>query len=148
MEPLMETEFTPILSLLGGGLIGASTVLLMATNGRIAGISGIISRILPPSAAAPGLLQGLFFVIGLLVSAPIWIMVNGQSLVQTVSDNLPLLCVAGVFVGFGSVLGNGCTSGHGVCGISRLSGRSIVATVTFMSTAFISVLLLRHVIGA
>jgi len=148
MEPLMETEFTPILSLLGGGLIGASTVLLMATNGRIAGISGIISRILPPSAAAPGLLQGLFFVIGLLVSAPIWTMVNGQSLVQTVSDNLPLLCVAGVFVGFGSVLGNGCTSGHGVCGISRLSGRSIVATVTFMSTAFISVLLLRHVIGA
>jgi uncharacterized membrane protein YedE/YeeE len=148
MEPLMETEFTPILSLLGGGLIGASTVLLMATNGRIAGISGIISRILPPSAAAPGLLQGLFFVIGLLVSAPIWIMVNGQSLVQTVSDNLPLLCVAGVFVGFGSVLGNGCTSGHGVCGISRLSGRSIVATVTFMSTAFISVLLLRHVIRA
>ena len=144
----METEFTPIPSLLGGGLIGASTVLLMATNGRIAGISGIISRILPPSAAAPGLLQGLFFVIGLLVSAPIWIMVNGQSLVQTVSDNLPLLCVAGVFVGFGSVLGNGCTSGHGVCGISRLSGRSIVATVTFMSTAFISVLLLRHVIGA
>jgi uncharacterized membrane protein YedE/YeeE len=144
----METEFTPILSLLGGGLIGASTVLLMATNGRIAGISGIISRILPPSAAAPGLLQGLFFVIGLLVSAPIWIMVNGQSLVQTVSDNLPLLCVAGVFVGFGSVLGNGCTSGHGVCGLSRLSGRSIVATVTFMSTAFISVLLLRHVIGA
>tara|TARA_B110000208_G_scaffold125337_1_gene152742 strand:- start:1609 stop:2055 length:447 start_codon:yes stop_codon:yes gene_type:complete len=148
MEPLMETEFTPILSLLGGGLIGASTVLLMATNGRIAGISGIISRILPPSAAAPGLLQGLFFVIGLLVSAPIWMVVNGQSLVQTVSDNLPLLCVAGVFVGFGSVLGNGCTSGHGVCGISRLSGRSIVATVTFMSTAFISVLLLRHVIGA
>tara|TARA_B110000090_G_scaffold53822_1_gene61519 strand:+ start:506 stop:952 length:447 start_codon:yes stop_codon:yes gene_type:complete len=148
MEPLMETEFTPILSLLGGGLIGASTVLLMATNGRIAGISGIISRILPPSAAAPELLQGLFFVIGLLVSAPIWMMVNGQSLLQTVSDNLPLLCVAGVFVGFGSVLGNGCTSGHGVCGISRLSGRSIVATVTFMSTAFISVLLLRHVIGA
>ena len=144
----METEFTPILSLLGGGLIGASTVLLMATNGRIAGISGIISRTLPPSAAAPELLQGLFFVIGLLVSAPIWTMVNGQSLVQTVSDNLPLLCVAGVFVGFGSVLGNGCTSGHGVCGISRLSGRSIVATVTFMSTAFISVLLLRHVIGA
>ena len=144
----METEFTPILSLLGGGLIGASTVLLMATNGRIAGISGIISRILPPSAAAPGLLQGLLFVIGLLIAAPIWMMVNGQSLVQTVSDNLPLLCVAGVFVGFGSVLGNGCTSGHGVCGISRLSGRSIVATVTFMSTAFISVLLLRHVIGA
>ena len=144
----METEFTPILSLLGGGLIGASAVLLMATHGRIAGISGIISRILPPRSAGQSLSQGLAFVIGLLLSAPIWVLVYGQSPVQTVSDNLPLLGVAGIFVGFGSVLGNGCTSGHGVCGISRLSGRSSVATVTFMSSAFIAVLLLRHVIGA
>jgi uncharacterized protein len=144
----METEFTPILSLLGGGLIGASAVLLMATHGRIAGISGIISRILPPRSAEQSLSQGLVFVIGLLLSAPIWVLVYGQSPVQTVSDNLPLLGAAGILVGFGSVLGNGCTSGHGVCGISRLSGRSIVATVTFMSTAFIAVLLLRHVIGA
>tara|TARA_B110000444_G_C18608484_1_gene486477 strand:- start:30 stop:464 length:435 start_codon:yes stop_codon:yes gene_type:complete len=144
----METEFTPILSLLGGGLIGASAVLLMATHGRIAGISGIISRILLPRSAGQSLSQGLVFVIGLLLSAPIWVLVYGQSPVQTVSDNLPLLGAAGILVGFGSVLGNGCTSGHGVCGISRLSGRSIVATVTFMSSAFIVVLLLRHVIGA
>ena len=144
----METEFTSILSLLGGGLIGASAVLLMATHGRIAGISGIISRILPPRSAGQSLSQGLAFVIGLLLSAPIWILVYGQSPVQTVSENLPLLGAAGILVGFGSVLGNGCTSGHGVCGISRLSGRSIVATVTFMSSAFIAVLLLRHVIGA
>ena len=68
-------------------------------------------------------------------------LVNGQFLVQTVSDNLPLLGVAGFLVGFGSVLGNGCTSGYVVCGISRLSGRSIVTTVTFMSTAFIAALL-------
>ena len=144
----MKTEFTPILSLLGGGLIGASAVFLMATHGQIAGISGIISCILPPRSAGQSLSQGLAFVIGLLLSAPIWVLVYGQSPVQTVSDNLPLLGAAGILVGFGSVLGNGCTSGHGVCGISRLSGRSIVATVTFMSSAFIAVLLLRHVIGA
>ena len=144
----MQTEFTPLLSLLGGGLIGASAVLLMATNGRISGISGILSRILPPNGASQGVSPSLIFVIGLLLSAPIWVLVYGQSPVQTVSDNLPLLGAAGILVGFGSVLGNGCTSGHGVCGISRLSGRSIVASVTFMSTAFIAVLLLRHVIGA
>lgn len=120
----------------------------MATYGRIAGISGIISRILPPRSAGQSLSQGLVFVIGLLHSAPIWVLVYGQSPVQIVSENLPLLGAAGILVGFGSVLGNGCTSGHGVCGISRLSGRSIVATVTFMSTAFIAVMLLRHVIGA
>ena len=144
----MQTEFTPLLSLLGGGLIGASAVLLMATNGRISGISGILSRILPPNGASQGVSPSLIFVIGLLISVPVCILINGQAPVQTVSKNLPLLGVAGVLVGFGSVLGSGCTSGHGVCGISRLSGRSMVATITFMTTAFIVVLLLRHVIGA
>ena len=144
----MQTEFTPLLSLLGGGLIGASAVLLMATNGRISGISGILSRILSRNGTSQGVSQGLVFVIGLLISVPVWMLINGQAPVQTVSKNLPLLGVAGVLVGFGSVLGSGCTSGHGVCGISRLSGRSMVATITFMTTAFIVVLLLRHVIGA
>jgi len=141
----METEFTPLLSLLGGGLIGASAVLLMATHGRIAGISGILSRMLPPSRKDQSLPQGLIFVIGLLLAAPIWVAINGQAPLQAVSDNLPLLALAGVLVGFGSVWGNGCTSGHGVCGISRLSSRSIFATLTFMSTGFVAVLLLRHV---
>ncbi|MDG1505962.1 MAG: YeeE/YedE family protein [Planktomarina sp.] len=144
----METEFTPLLSLLGGGLIGTSAVLLMATHGRIAGISGILSRMLPPSNKDQSLPQSLIFIIGLLLTAPIWIVFNGQAPLQTVSNNLPLLALAGVLVGFGSVLSNGCTSGHGVCGISRLSGRSIVATLTFMSTSFIAVLLLRHVFGS
>jgi uncharacterized membrane protein YedE/YeeE len=117
----MQTEFTPFLSLLGGGLIGASAVLLMATHGRIAGISGILSRILPPTSKDQSLPQGLIFLIGLLLAAPIWVVLNGQAPLQTVSNNLPLLALAGVLVGFGSVLGNGCTSGHGVCGISRLS---------------------------
>lgn len=143
----MQTEFTPLVSLLGGGLIGASAVLLMATNGRIAGISGILSSILTRNGASQGFSQGLVFVIGLLISVPVWILINGQAPVQTITKNLPLLAVSGVLVGFGSVLGNGCTSGHGVCGISRLSGRSIVVTITFIATAFIAVFLLRHVIG-
>ena len=144
----METEFTPLLSLLGGGLIGASAVLLMATHGRIAGISGILSRMLPPTSKDQSLPQGLIFIIGLLLAAPLWITIKGQAPLQTVSNNLPLLALAGVLVGFGSVWGNGCTSGHGVCGISRLSSRSIVATITFMSTGFFAVLLLSHVFGS
>jgi len=118
---------------------------LMATHGRIAGISGILSRMLPPASKDQSLPQGLIFIIGLLLAAPLWITINGQAPLQTVSNNLPLLALAGVLVGFGSVWGNGCTSGHGVCGISRLSSRSIFATLTFMSTGFVAVLLLRHV---
>jgi len=143
----LETEFTPTNAVLGGGLIGLSAVILMAANGRIAGISGIVSRLLSPSADRAGLPQGLIFVVGLLLSAPLWHLITGYAAVQAVSANLPLLGVAGLLVGFGAVLGNGCTSGHGVCGISRLSGRSIIATLTFMTTAFVAVFVLRHVIG-
>jgi len=81
----MQTEFTPLLSLLGGGLIGASAVLLMATHGRIAGISGILSRMLPPAGRDQSLPQGLIFLIGLLLAAPIWIVINGQAPLQSVS---------------------------------------------------------------
>lgn len=143
----METQFTPISSLVGGALIGASAVLFMVTHGRIAGISGIVSRLLPPSIDRSAWPQGLVFVVGLLLAAPLAHLVSGQAPAQVVSTNLPLLAIAGLLVGFGSVLGNGCTSGHGVCGISRLSGRSIVATITFMGTAFVSVFILRHVFG-
>ena len=103
---------------------------------------------LPHTSKDQSLPQGLIFIIGLLLAAPLWITINGQAPLQTVSNNLPLLALAGVLVGFGSVWGNGCTSGHGVCGISRLSSRSIVATITFMSTGFVAVLLLRHVFGS
>mgnify|MGYP003689034523 CR=1 FL=1 len=139
----METEFTPFISLMGGGLIGWAAVLMMVTHGRIAGISGILSQIL----TTRNFFQSLVFVFGLLLAVPIWILMNGQSPEQIVSTNLPLLGLAGVCVGFGSVLGNGCTSGHGVCGIARLSGRSIVATITFITAAFLAVFVLRHVIG-
>lgn len=143
----MPTEFTPIASLLGGALIGLSAVILLATNGRVAGISGIVSRLLPPDAERTGLTQGLWFVVGLLVAAPLYQLVAGAPPEQVISTNYPLLIVAGLLVGFGSVLGNGCTSGHGVCGISRGSVRSMTATVTFMLTAGISVYILRHVMG-
>jgi uncharacterized membrane protein YedE/YeeE len=144
----METEFTPFISLLGGALIGLSAVVLLATHGRIAGISGIVSRMLPPTFDKAGLPQGIIFLVGLLLAAPLWIVVTGTAPVQVVSKNELLLVAAGLLVGFGSVIGNGCTSGHGVCGISRGSARSIAATMTFMATAFVTVFVLRHVVGS
>ena len=143
----METEFTPFASLLGGGLIGLSAVMLLATHGRIAGISGIVSRILPPSVDKAGLPQGIIFLIGLLLAAPLWFVLTGAAPVQMVSSNGLLSVIAGLLVGFGAVMGSGCTSGHGVCGISRGSARSIAATMTFMATAFVTVFVLRHVVG-
>ena len=143
----METEFTPFASLLGGGIIGLSAVVLLATQGRIAGISGIVSRILPPSVDKAGLPQGIIFLIGLLLAAPLWFVLTGAAPVQMVSSNGLLLVIAGLLVGFGAVMGDGCTSGHGVCGISRGSARSIAASMTFMATAFVTVFVLRHVVG-
>jgi len=140
----METEFTPLNSLIGGMLIGFSAVILLITNGRIAGISGIISRILPPSFEKSSLHQGILFVIGLILAIPTWYFIDGGMPVQFVSNNYLVLSIAGLLVGFGAVFGNGCTSGHGVCGISRVSKRSIVATSVFMTTSFITVLLIKH----
>jgi len=140
------TEFTPWASLIGGAMIGLSAVLLMLWEGRIAGISGIAGRLLPPYRDG-AFLSRLGF-IGGIVAAPLLIsLASGTPVSQTISSNVPLMIVAGLLVGFGSVWGNGCTSGHGVCGLSRLSPRSIVATATFMATAFITVFVVRHVIG-
>ena len=143
----MITEFTPFLSLAGGALIGASAVLLLAANGRIAGISGIASRLLDGTLGGKGERPGLFFLLGLLLAAPIYLVFTGSWPEQTVSSNLPLMAVAGLLVGFGAVFGNGCTSGHGVCGLSRLSWRAMIATATFMGTAALTVFVARHVIG-
>ncbi|SFH18395.1 YeeE/YedE family protein [Sulfitobacter dubius] len=144
----METEFTPWLSLGGGALIGASAVLLMATNGRIAGISGLTSRLLARSSDGEARVVSFFFVLGLLLAAPLWLIVSGGWPQQWVPSNPLLMALAGLLVGFGATYGNGCTSGHGVCGISRGSARSTVATVTFMATAFMTVFVMRHVLGA
>ena len=138
-------EFTPIASSLGGALIGLSAVLLMLSMGRIAGVSGIASRLLPPVAADYGWRAA--FGAG-LVAAPLAAqLVTGSAVGQTVSSDLPLMAIAGLLVGFGTVFGSGCTSGHGVCGISRLSGRSIVATLIFMAAAVLTVFVTRHIVG-
>jgi Predicted transporter component len=140
------TEFTPYASLIGGAMIGLSAVLLMLWEGRIAGVSGIAGRLLPPYRDG-AFLSRLGFVAGIVAAPLLMTWGSGQAIAQTISSNVPLMVVAGLLVGFGSVWGNGCTSGHGVCGLSRLSPRSMVATATFMATAFVTVFLVRHVIG-
>ena len=143
----METEFTPITSLAGGALIGLSAVMLMASHGKIAGISGIVSRILPPAIQKENIPFGIIFILGLLLAVPIWNLFFVEIERQAVSDNYFILGIAGLLVGFGSSHGNGCTSGHGVCGLSRGSTRSIIATVTFMFTGFLTVYILRNTLG-
>jgi uncharacterized membrane protein YedE/YeeE len=143
----VETEFTPITSLLGGALIGLSAVMLMATYGKIAGISGIIFRILPPVLRKESIPVGMLFILGLLLAVPFWNLFFGDIERQAVSDNYFILGVSGLLVGFGSSYGNGCTSGHGVCGLSRGSIRSLIATFSFMFTGFLTVYILRNVLG-
>ena len=143
----MTTTFTPAASLIGGILIGLSAVLMMASHGRIAGISGIVSRVFPPYADDE-LTARLAFIAGLLAAPLLFRLATGATVDQTVSNNLPLMVGSGILVGFGSVWGNGCTSGHGVCGIARLSSRSLVATLVFMATAASTVFVTRHLIGA
>jgi len=140
------TEFTPLASAFGGALIGIAAVMLMALNGRIAGISGIVGRLLPPYAGTDPR-GAACIVLGLVASPFLYQAAAGVPFVQTVSDRLGLMAIAGLLVGFGAAYGGGCTSGHGVCGIARLSPRSIVATVTFMATGFATVYIMRHVVG-
>src|SRR2546423_2101101 len=140
---MVTTSFTPIASVLGGALIGLSAVMLMAFKGRIAGVSGIASRLLPPYE--DGEFAGrLAFVAG-LVAAPVLVwLATGRFPEQAIEAGVLALVAAGLFVGFGTVWGNGCTSGHGVCGLSRLSVRSLVATATFMVTGILTVFIMRH----
>jgi uncharacterized protein len=140
---MIATSFTPVASLLGGALIGASAVVLMALTGRIAGVSGIAARLLPPYEDRE-LAGRLAFVAGLVAAPVIVLLATGRLPAQTIEANAVTLVLAGLFVGFGSVWGNGCTSGHGVCGISRLSVRSLIATITFMVTGFATVFVMRH----
>jgi len=141
----MATDFAPFASTIGGMLIGISAVMLMHFNGRIAGISGILGRLFPPyDSANPG--GAAAFIIGLLAAPLIYAAVTEAPFAQTVSGNVSLMVFGGLLVGFGAAFGGGCTSGHGVCGIARLSSRSLIATVIFMGTAFVTVYLMRHVV--
>ena len=150
MEMQVETVFTPWASLGGGVLIGLSAVMVMALFGRIAGIAGItqgaLGGVIPLSGAAKDRDWRWAFLLGLLAAPVAILMLDGQ-VTQSVPANLPAMAVAGLLVGIGTALGSGCTSGHGVCGLARLSGRSLAAVVTFMAAGFLTVFLLRHVIG-
>jgi uncharacterized membrane protein YedE/YeeE len=140
---MIATPFTPIASLLGGALIGLSAVLLMSATGRIAGVSGIAARLFPPYEDRE-LAGRLAFVAG-LIAAPLLVrLVIGSLPAQTIVAATPVLIVAGLLTGFGTVWGSGCTSGHGVCGLSRLSVRSLVATITFMAAGVATVFVMRH----
>ena len=143
---MTATEFTPLSSTIGGALIGASAVMLMLFNGRIAGISGILGRLFSPyDGADPG--GAAAFVIGLLAAPLIYATAVGAPFAQSVSGNVGLMMIAGLLVGFGAAYGGGCTSGHGVCGLARLSSRSLIATAIFMTTGFITVFVMRHLVG-
>lgn len=135
-----------MMALLGGSMIGLAAVLLMATNGSILGISGITSKLLPPlSTDWP---WRLCFLAGVLAAPLILNLVTDSRPTIEITGNMSLLIIGGLLVGLGTVIGNGCTSGHGVCGLSRFSTRSIVATGVFMLFAFTTVFITRHVLGA
>jgi uncharacterized membrane protein YedE/YeeE len=142
---MTATDFTPVASLLGGALIGTSAVMLMAAQGRIAGVSGIAVRLLPPYADNE-FAGRLAFILGIVVAPLVVLIATGSAPLPSIEAGPALLAFAGLLVGFGSVWGNGCTSGHGVCGLSRLSIRSLVATLTFMATAMATVFLVRHLL--
>jgi len=137
------TEFTPLASLYGGVLIGLSAVMVMFYFGRIAGISGISSRVLKQPLAESA--WRLCFIGGLILAPLLVHLLTGSAVKQTVSSNLVVMGIGGLLVGAGTVLGSGCTSGHGVCGLARLSARSLVAVLTFLLSAGVTVWVARHV---
>ncbi|WP_457154151.1 YeeE/YedE family protein [Mesorhizobium sp. P5_C1] len=138
------TDFTPFQSLLGGALIGLSAVLLMALHGRIAGMTGILTGVIPP--LSPEWRWRAAFLAG-AVAAPLVYQTVGGHIAFSVPVSTLALVGGGFLVGIGVHFGGGCPSGHGICGIARLSPRSIVAVAIFMVTAFVTVFIIRHVIG-
>ena len=137
------TDFTPYASLLGGILIGLSAMLVMFLFGRVAGISGISANALKQPLAESA--WRVSFIVGLILAPLLIQVITNTEVEQTVSSNRVLMVVGGLLVGAGTVLGSGCTSGHGVCGLARLSARSLVAVVTFMFSAAVTVWVVRHV---
>ena len=137
----METNYLG--GVIGGGLIGLSAVLLLLFNGRIAGISGIVGTLLVAKPSYDGLWR-IMFVMGLLIGAAIYLVVQGDLPVQ-MQVIRPMLIAAGLLVGLGTRLGSGCTSGHGVCGIARRSKRSITATLVFIAVAILTVYIKRAI---
>lgn len=137
-------NFTPLSALAGGALIGLASTMLMLLTGRLAGVSGIAGGLL---SSASDKSWRIAFIAGLIAAALITPLFGGPSAARPAAPGLVLFAMAGLLVGFGSRMGNGCTSGHGVCGFARLSARSIVATLVFMGVAFVTVAITRHGLG-
>jgi hypothetical protein len=138
-------NFSPVSAFAGGILIGVSATILLWLNGRIAGVSGILGGLV--SAGRDDLAWRAVFLGGLILGALGFRVASGGAVPVAIATPTPVLVVAGLIVGYGTRLGSGCTSGHGVCGMARLSSRSIFATLTFMLTGFITVFVARHVLG-
>jgi uncharacterized membrane protein YedE/YeeE len=138
-------NFTPIASLSGGVLIGLAAATMLLLDGKIAGISGIVAGILRP---IPGeTLWRAWFVGGLIAGGLLMRAIDSAAYDFTIHRSTLAIIAAGTLVGFGTRLGNGCTSGHGVCGVSRLSARSIIATVTFLATGMMTVFVINHLLA-
>lgn len=137
-------NFTPCASLVGGVMIGLAALLLMLTHGRVMGVSGILGGLVMPSGKGDMVWRAMF-VIGMLAGPFAVIHFLGRTVEMTPVASGTLLPVAGFIVGLGTAIGSGCTSGHGICGLARLSPRSMVAVGTFMATGLVTVYLLRHV---
>jgi hypothetical protein len=138
-------DFTPIPALIGGALIGVAASLILLTHGKVAGISGIYGGLFRRGTSDRNF--RFAFIAGLVFAGALVRVFFPATFTTTWSATLPLALAAGLLVGFGTQLGNGCTSGHGVCGISRLSLRSVIATATFMATGIATVFVVRHMIG-
>lgn len=143
------TSFTPLSALAGGLLIGGAAVLLLALNGRIAGVSGIAAELVAPSQAAPSGQRAWrwCFLLGLIAGAGLWVTASGGHPMPRVGFPPWALVLGGGLVGFGTALASGCTSGHGVCGLARFSLRSLVAVLVFLCAAFVTVYFTRHLLG-
>jgi uncharacterized membrane protein YedE/YeeE len=137
-------HFTPWNSLAGGILLGLAAALYILHNGRVLGISGIVGGLLPPRRGDAS--WRLFFLAGLLVAPTVWALFH-PAVLPRIAASAPVLVIAGLLVGWGTSYGSGCTSGHGVCGLARLSPRSLVATLAFMGAGFVTVLLARHLLA-
>ena len=136
-------NFTPVSGLVGGVLIGLSVALTLLLNGRLAGISGIVSGLLAPKAGDAG--WRVAFVAGLMLGALAFVLLSGGPVTVDVLASPPAIIFGGLLVGFGTRLSSGCTSGHGLCGIALLSRRSVVATAVFFGVAMLTVFLIGHV---
>lgn len=143
---MIETAFTPLQSLGGGVLIGLASVLLMLVAGRIMGATGILAGVFAP-ASVHDLSWRVALLLGMVTGPAVYWLATGGMPEITVPVSLPMLLIGGFIVGVGVTYGSGCTSGHGVCGMARLSPRSIAATLTFMATTAVTVFVVRHVIG-